>query len=80
MKWYSLNKYHPPTGHYLLIRIQKKESEQYLYDRHFIASIEDLSGGVKDTNSWEFTCQILDIDLNRYEVTHFCILEPVEIE
>lgn len=79
MKWYSLNKHITPTCTDLFIRATTKSSG-YLYDRYFVGMIENIEGARKLKN-WEMAnSQIYRIITEDYEVTHFCIIDPVEIE
>ncbi len=79
MKWYSVKKYTPPSCTNVLIRATNNFLG--LYDRYFVAMIEDFST-IKDLDAWELANYIdgSDMDITRYEVTHFCILDPIEIE
>ncbi len=79
MKWYSLNKHIPPAYTYLFIRAITKSSG-YLYDRNFVGMIENIEDARK-LNAWEMANgQNYSIVPDDYEVTHFCIIDPVEIE
>ena len=82
MKWYSVKKYRPPSCQYVFIRAvnELSESEQ-LFDRYFVAMIEDFND-IENLDAWEMANSALHADLRlvEYNVTHFCIPEPVEIE
>lgn len=80
MRWYSVKSYWPPTCQYVFIRAINNKVTDPLYDRHFIAMVENLKD-VRKLTSWEMANgQVFDIDLSIYLVTHFAIIEPVEIE
>ena len=76
MKWYSVKKHKVPSGVELLVRAQSTGS----YERYFIAILED-SEEFSALSNWDM-CNTAshDIDFEHYAVTHFCILDPVEIE
>lgn len=73
MKWYDINNYKPPTGTELLLRI-----ENDIWERYITASCEDLQSRC-ELKTWEFSGALYDFDLNDYKITHFSILDPVEI-
>jgi hypothetical protein len=75
MKWYNIDNYKPPCDKELLIRIESDTGE---YDRYIIGICEDLNTR-HDASKWK-TADQDDIDINNYNVTHFCIPDPVEVE
>ena len=74
MKWYSIKKYIPQKETELLIRAKCLDG----HERYFIAILVFLEDFEKLT-SWEVQGSY-DLRLNEYTVTHFCVLDPVEIE
>lgn len=76
MKWYSIKKFTPPTCSDLLLRIMHKNRE---YERFVIGMSENLNA-FEDLSTWEYMINSFDFNLNDYYITHFCILDPVEIE
>lgn len=80
MKWYSIKKFTPPTSQDLILRIVKNP-DSYTYERYIIASCELLYDDMSNVSWWELSngCQI-DIELHDYYVTHFAIIDPIEIE
>ncbi len=80
MKWKSIKKYLPPTGCDLFIRALNKNID-FNYERYFSARAEDLNE-IHLLENWDMCNEALhlDIQLDRYEVTHFCIPDAIEIE
>lgn len=81
MKWYSVKKYKPPACNEVLIRIEKKSGQAFIYDRYLTGSFEDYSQNITNPWNWALVCfdeKLIDLDI--YEVTHFAIIEPVEVE
>ncbi len=76
MRWFSVDKYIPPACTYVLIRAINDS-----YDRYYIAMIENLNR-IKELSEWVFANdQDFDsINFENYKVTHFCVLDPIEIE
>lgn len=75
MKWYSVNKYIPPSCTDHLIRAFNGE-----YERYFIASLETFENR-NELLTWELSNDVsCGLDLSKYKVTHFCILDAVENE
>lgn len=75
MRWYCINKYIPPTSTYHLVRAFNGE-----YERYFIAALETFENR-NELLTWELSNDASCVlDLSKYKVTHFCIIEPVEIE
>lgn len=76
MKWYCNKKYIPQTGSEMLIRTICIEE----YERYFIATLE-LHDGRELLVNWDMANGAHhDLKLEKYTVTHFCTLDPVEIE
>ena len=77
MKWRGLRKYLPPACTYVFIRALSIEA----YDRHFVAMIEDFDRrfdlGVWEMANWP---ELYGINTADYTVTHFAIIDPIEIE
>ena len=79
MKWYNIKKFMPVVGMEMLIRAVIN-NEHLKYDRYFVASLDDLRD-IEQLENWEISNgQILDIEMDRYQVTHFCVFEPIGIE
>jgi hypothetical protein len=77
VKWLSINKYVPPTGETMFIRASNAEDH---IERYFVGFTDDLPN-IKDLNSWElYPALYPDLSLDKYKVTHFAILDAVEIE
>lgn len=76
MKWYSVKKYIPQTSIELLIRAVSIEE----YERYFIASTELIDDLGLLANWYMANGAHHDIELHKYRVTHFAIIDPVEIE
>lgn len=78
MKWLSIKKFTPPSCTNLFIRAVKSDSQ---YDRHFVGMIEEFLQ-IKDLRSWEMANgqELIDINPIDYKVTHFAIIDSVEIE
>jgi hypothetical protein len=82
MIWNSLNRYIPPSCENVFIRaVLVNTDEEHIYDRFFVAKIEDFRK-VYDLEEWEMANGevVLDIDLSMYVVTHFAVIDPVEVE
>ena len=76
MKWYSIKKYIPPTCAETLIRAIHDDD----YERYFIASLEIYDDRDLLIN-WDMANgAIHDIDFSTYKVTHFAVIDPVQIE
>jgi Bacterial RNA polymerase, alpha chain C terminal domain len=77
MKWYSTKKYKPPTSQEVLIRIIVDEEETDL-----------ISMAWYWNNCWhwgeDYVCYSdpdeKTTEIIGYKVTHFCILDPIELE
>ncbi len=81
MKWLSINKFTPPTGADLILRIERKSEYDYVYDRYITASAECLHEDMENPLNWEMSNGAhYDIDLDEYTVTHFAIIDAVERE
>lgn len=76
MRWYSIKKFIPATGREYLIRCESFDN----YERYFIATIEFLDS-IECFVNWDLSndCHV-GIDRKSYTVTHFCDIEPTEIE
>ena len=74
MKWLSVKKYHIPSDMLLFVHYSNKITQNTF-----------ISVGEYKRHEWEIwekiseVCMSLDVRKN-YEVTHFCIPDPVEIE
>ncbi len=78
MRWYSVDKFLPAAGNDVFIRAVRIDGS---YERHFVGMIDDFNG-IENLNAWEL-CNfdnLIDIDVDKYIVTHFAIIEPIEIE
>ncbi len=85
MKWFSIKKFSPPTGQYVFIRavawVKFSEENQMNYDYYSCAKAECLNK-MEDILNWEFTyidSELHDL-LSEYKVTHFAMIDPIEIE
>jgi len=80
MEWHSIKKYLPPACTNVFIRaITRFHSGSY--DRYFVGMIENF----KDINhlaAWEMANGQYygDIDQDSYQVTHFAMPDPIEID
>ncbi len=67
MKWYSVKKYEPSNENYIIIR--KKSIQNGSID----VLIGQYTGGdYRDMDD--------DVIAHPWKVTHFCLLDPIEIE
>ena len=74
MKWHCIKKYIPQTGTEMLIRATCIEE----YERYFIASLE-LHDDRELLVNWDMANGAHhDLIFEKYTVTHFCPLSPVE--
>lgn len=85
MKWYSIKKYHPSIGCELLIRAVKHSNitavDLVCYEKYFVAELECIYEGIEDIRNWYLSNgAIADSRDGEYKVTHFAVLDPVEIE
>jgi len=79
MKWLSINKFTPPTGTEVILRIERKSAYDFIYERYITASAEYLCHDFENIDCWELSNgAIYDIDLDEYKVTHFAIIDAVE--
>ncbi|HLX54200.1 MAG TPA: hypothetical protein VKR58_09670 [Aquella sp.] len=80
MKWYSVKKYTPPSDCTYIIRVELPSSN-INYEQYLIANREVL-GEVDSLSSWIVHDIALDSSeqWQEYKVTHFAIIDPVEIE
>lgn len=80
MKWCSVKKYTPPACTYVFIRAVTCQ-ENDTYDRYFVGMIEDF-GSIENLGDWEMANgqELIDIEADLYSVTHFAIIDPIEIE
>lgn len=76
MKWYCIKKYIPQTGAEMLIRTSFIER----YERYFIASLEFNDSRVELYNWILSNGAHHDLNFEKYKVTHFCPISPVEDE
>lgn len=74
MQWYSIKKYLPPACSDVLIRATGGE-----YDLYFIGMIENFNQ-ISYLNEWVLKGSNDYINLMDYKVTHFAIIDPIEIE
>jgi hypothetical protein len=81
MKWYSVNRYTPPACQNVFIRAVTTDECGNCYDRYFVGMIEDFIS-IRKLSCWEPANgkDFGEIDANNYTVTHFAIIEPVEME
>jgi len=80
MKWFSIKTFTPPTGQDLLLRIEKKAQYSCRYERYIIASMETIEDDLDSILNWEPSNGVsFDIKLEEYNVTHFSIIDPVEM-
>ena len=76
MKWYSIKKYNPPAGFELILRIEKNK-----YERYIIAILETYAYDIKVICNWKLANDMISgLDLDAYQITHFAIPDPVELE
>jgi hypothetical protein len=76
MKWLSIKEYTPPACTNVFIRAIN--TGDFTYDRCFVGFVEDFTF-IKNLIRWELEAHY-DIDLSDYTVTHFAIIDPIEIE
>jgi len=80
MKWFSTKEYLPPNGVDLLLRIERRPEHDYIYERYIIASLEHYTDDIQNTARWELSNgAYMDISMAEYRVTHFALIDPVEI-
>ena len=74
MRWYSVKKYRP-TGDYVIVRLlRKSDNDDVVCFASYHSNEDDID------QMFELTCYIDHDFLGDYEVTHFCMPDPVEIE
>ncbi len=80
MKWLSIKKFHPPACTNVFIRAISTQFN-FEFDRHFVAMTEDYNR-MERLIDWEIALGINvdDIDPSAYRVTHFAIIDAVEID
>ncbi len=80
MKWLSIKKYLPPSGTYVFVRAVNTlfNSE---YCRHFVCMTEDYTR-MECLDDWQAELGFNNDDINpkTYRVTHFAIIDAVEID
>ncbi len=82
MKWLSLNRYIPPSCENVFIRaVLTTSNEEHIYDRFFVARIEDFRE-IYNLEKWEMANgqDLIDIEPDMYVVTHFALIDPIEVE
>jgi hypothetical protein len=73
MRWYNIKKYDPVCCVEMLIRAFNGH-----YEWHLMAMCENVLNK-ESLEEWEFRTKPY-IDLTKYKVTHFCLIDPIEIE
>lgn len=70
MKWYSVKKYIPPSGSWVICRIWHIDGWEEYTTARFIQDYWDYGAFFNEEVEKK----------HAFEITHFCIPEPVEIE
>lgn len=78
MKWYSVKKYIPSTDFYYLINASNHASSTGTSFYAFAHAVHINNS--ENIYSWDILFSDSVDDLDDFEVTHFAIIEPVEIE
>jgi len=79
MKWFSIKKFKPPTSTEMLVRMERL-SGHYSFERYVIASLEMYHEDNTKMNDWILAYDLhTDLDLGLYSVTHFALIDPVEL-
>ena len=82
MKWLSTKTHRPPSCTNVFIRaVLINDDGEDIYDRFFVAMIEDYTG-IDLLEFWEMANgqKLLDIDPGCYTVTHFIIPDALVLE
>ena len=80
MKWYSIKRFTPPSGINLFVRAVYNDPD-FISARYFVGMIE-IYEDIQSLSEWLLANgeQHQEINVAHYKITHFAVIDPVEID
>lgn len=76
MKWLSIKELISPTNSNVLLRLERKNTNGYIFVRYVVTFCDKVYEHMDDINNWRLSDgRHADINVDEYVVTHFCIIE-----